>query len=43
MKDYQQEMDNLIAQNTITAEIEQEVAREFKECKTDMVSLYCYH
>lgn len=37
IKDFQQEVDCIIAQNTISAEIENEVAREFKECKSDMV------
>lgn len=37
MKDFQQEIDKIEAQNTISTEMEVEVAREFKECKSDMV------
>lgn len=37
MKDFQQEIDKIEAQNTISTEMEIEVAREFKECKSDMV------
>lgn len=37
MKDFQQEIDKIEVQNTISTEMEIEVAREFKECKSDMV------
>jgi len=37
MKDFQQEINKIEAQNAITTEMEAEVAREFKECKSDMV------
>lgn len=37
MKDFQQEIEKIEAQNTISIEMETEVAREFKECKSDMV------
>lgn len=39
MKDFQKEIDKIEAQNTISTEIETEVAREFKECKSDMYTL----
>jgi len=38
MKDFQQEIEKIEAQNTISTEVENEVAREFKECKSDMVN-----
>lgn len=38
MKDFQQEIEKIEAQNTISTEMETEVAREFKECKSDMVN-----
>lgn len=38
IKDFQQEVDNIIAQNTsLDEKVEREVAREFKECKSDLV------
>ncbi|XP_025206680.1 uncharacterized protein LOC112602684 [Melanaphis sacchari] len=39
MKDFQQELNKIEAQNTISTEMETEVAREFKECKSDMYTL----
>lgn len=40
MKDFQQEIEKIEAQNTISTEMENEVAREFKECKSDMVNKF---
>lgn len=37
MKDFQEEINKIMAKNTISTEVENEVAREFKECKSDMV------
>ncbi|KAL5236431.1 hypothetical protein ACI65C_003841 [Semiaphis heraclei] len=39
IKDFQQEIEKIEAQNTISTEMENEVAREFKECKSDMYTL----
>lgn len=39
IKDFQQEVDCIISENTICTDMETEVAREFKECKSDMYTL----
>jgi hypothetical protein len=39
IKDLLQEIDNYTTQNTINADIEEKVAQDFKECKSDMVNL----
>jgi len=39
IKDFQQEVNSIMSQNTMNTEIENEVAREFKECKSDMYAL----
>jgi len=41
INNFQQEVAYIISQNTISPEIETEIAREFKECKSDMVK-YLY-
>lgn len=42
MKAFQQEVDTMIAESIVNTELEQEVAREFKECKSDMVRNYTF-
>ncbi|XP_025421228.1 uncharacterized protein LOC112691273 isoform X2 [Sipha flava] len=39
IKDLLQEIDNYTTQNTINADIEEKVAQDFKECKSDMYLL----
>lgn len=42
MKDFQREVDAILADSNISTEIEQEVSREFIECKSDMVRDYAF-
>lgn len=42
MKDFQREVDDILADSSISTEIEQEVSREFKECKSDLVRDYAF-
>ncbi|VVC37386.1 Hypothetical protein CINCED_3A019041 [Cinara cedri] len=43
MKDFQQEIEKIINENVISTEIEEAVALEFKECRSDMVRGYVFN
>lgn len=39
IKELKQEIDICVAKNIINADIEEKIARDFKECKSDMVNI----